>query len=214
MQVVITGGAGFLGQRLARKLLQQGMLVGPHGTAETIEAHGENEALHRCEDARGLSQGTACVTAGSQVRAIRRYKDGALHGTARVWYASGAIQAEATYMRGVVRRFRTWHERGPQAEDWRYSGAEAAEVSKWDGQGNLVDQLQYRRGEVDGLWTKYWPDGTTRRRATWRAGRLEGEFIEWYEDGTPRARGEYASNVKVGVWRFWDRAGIMSVREY
>ena len=37
MNVVITGGAGFLGQRLARKLLQRGTLSGPTGTQERID---------------------------------------------------------------------------------------------------------------------------------------------------------------------------------
>lgn len=37
MNVVITGGAGFLGQRLARKLLQRGTLCGPTGAEERID---------------------------------------------------------------------------------------------------------------------------------------------------------------------------------
>jgi nucleoside-diphosphate-sugar epimerase len=37
MNVVITGGAGFLGQRLARKLLQRGTLCGPGGEQQRIE---------------------------------------------------------------------------------------------------------------------------------------------------------------------------------
>ena len=37
MNVVITGGAGFLGQRLARRLLQRGMLAGADGSQQRIE---------------------------------------------------------------------------------------------------------------------------------------------------------------------------------
>lgn len=37
VKVVITGGAGFLGQRLARALLQRGTLSGPTGTQQRIE---------------------------------------------------------------------------------------------------------------------------------------------------------------------------------
>jgi nucleoside-diphosphate-sugar epimerase len=37
LNVVITGGAGFLGQRLARKLLQRGTLCGPTGAQECID---------------------------------------------------------------------------------------------------------------------------------------------------------------------------------
>src|SRR5437870_581175 len=37
MQIVITGGAGFLGRRLVRTLLQRGTLIGPSGAEEPID---------------------------------------------------------------------------------------------------------------------------------------------------------------------------------
>ena len=37
MKIVITGGAGFLGRRLAQKLLERGRLQGPDGRDETLD---------------------------------------------------------------------------------------------------------------------------------------------------------------------------------
>ena len=36
MRVVITGGAGFLGSRLARKILERGTLAGHNGTQRAV----------------------------------------------------------------------------------------------------------------------------------------------------------------------------------
>ena len=45
MKVVITGGCGFIGQRLTSRLLALGELTGPSGEAEPIEEIRDRRAL-------------------------------------------------------------------------------------------------------------------------------------------------------------------------
>jgi antitoxin component YwqK of YwqJK toxin-antitoxin module len=186
----------------------------PAGTTERIETREPNLEDHRCEDAQGLAQGVAWTSDGVHVRSLGNYRNGELHGTTRIWSEHGSLWAEIAYREGVTTRLRSWHDSGHLAEEWRYKDAENADIWKWDEEGKLTDELYQRNGDIEGWWTKYWPDGTVKRRAEWHAGKLDGGFSEWYESGSPRAQGRYAKDRKVGSWRFWDEAGAVTVRVY
>jgi antitoxin component YwqK of YwqJK toxin-antitoxin module len=186
----------------------------PSGTTEVAEHREPDLKDYRCEDARGLAQGLGWTTEDSEVVGLVEYFDGEPHGTANAWGDGGQLLGKIEYQRGDVVHSRFWHENGQLQEEWRYEDSQTAEVWRWNEDGSLTDRLSWRNGDIEGLWTKYWPDGSLKRRAEWRAGKLHGDFTEWYESGHLRSQGRYADDRKVGEWRFWDDAGIVSVRVY
>jgi len=62
MKVVITGGLGFLGRRLADALLARGSLIGPSGQAEPVDAVVLFDAVAPAERPAGLDDRIAIVT--------------------------------------------------------------------------------------------------------------------------------------------------------
>lgn len=77
MKVMITGGAGFLGQRLARKLLERGMLQGPGGRDQAQEQLLLNDYSRRgFVDGRVLRLPTVSVRPGRPNKAASSFASG------------------------------------------------------------------------------------------------------------------------------------------
>lgn len=68
-------------------------------------------------------------------------------------------------------------------------------------------QGQVVRGERDGQWTAYFPSGIIRSRADYRAGKRNGPVEVFHDNGMPYYTGQYADEVKVGTWLFFDPQG-------
>src|SRR5574340_1354300 len=77
MKVMITGGAGSLGQRLARKLLERGMLQGPGGRDQAQEQLLLNDYSRRgFVDGRVLRLPTVSVRPGKPNKAASSFASG------------------------------------------------------------------------------------------------------------------------------------------
>lgn len=63
------------------------------------------------------------------------------------------------------------------------------------------------RGERDGQWTSYFPNGIIRSRSDYRAGKRDGPVEVFHNNGMPYYTGQYREEVKVGTWLFFDPQG-------
>ncbi|MBI1776163.1 MAG: SDR family oxidoreductase [Proteobacteria bacterium] len=92
MKVVITGGGGFLGRKLARRLLAKGTLLGPSGKEETIDRLVLFDVVEAPPLAEGDNRVEAVAGDVSDRATMRRVIDG---DTAAVFHFAGVVSAGA-----------------------------------------------------------------------------------------------------------------------
>ncbi len=63
------------------------------------------------------------------------------------------------------------------------------------------------KGEIDGLYVSWWPNGQKQSEVTETGGLYEGKFSEWYENGAPKTLSNYRNNKPDGVTYTYDESG-------
>lgn len=108
---------------------------------------------------------------------------------------------------------------------------EQGEWRWWHPNGELEAVGEYRRGQKDGRWERFFDDGRPMMKGEWRAdvkhgewqgyyrsgnlrfsggyrdGKEHGEWTTFHENGRPHAKGEYAAGEKTGPWVWTDATG-------
>lgn len=64
-----------------------------------------------------------------------------------------------------------------------------------------------QKGEKNGLWKGYSPDGRIQSEIFYLNGMKNGHGVVFFPNGKPRYIGEYKNDKKVGKWRFYDEKG-------
>ena len=186
---------------MARLLLFAAALAGVLGAADAADVE---LACPKGSVLREVDRDAACETPGGVAEGPfwSRRPDGTL----RVWgnahggqtegrwlgfHPSGAKSIEATYRAGqLVGPFRMWSQDGHLV----YAGTHDAQ------------------GEMDGTWTRWWPNGKERLRFAMRHGRAHGAVTAWWERGGKRFEGERRDGLREGEWIWWDESGAEVAR--
>jgi antitoxin component YwqK of YwqJK toxin-antitoxin module len=69
------------------------------------------------------------------------------------------------------------------------------------------------KGEKNGLWKSYYPNGNVWSEGEFKDGLDHGIRKAYYENGQKRFEGKYENGRKRGMWIFWDENGRESSRE-
>ncbi len=73
--------------------------------------------------------------------------------------------------------------------------------------GGVAEEKHWKGGKPDGVWKLFFPDGKLKLQTYYVAGELEGSMISYFPEEKLRARGKYRSNLREGVWEFYNIAG-------
>ena len=123
------------------------------------------------------------------------------YGTYREWHPNGTLKLETTVIGGIA-------DLNTAAENsWLFDGCSYA----WDENCNLIAEIYYEKGELEGLSIYYHPDGAVWKTVPFHKGELEGTFTIYRADGQPLQTTEYLNGQKHGyAYRYWDPNHISS----
>lgn len=130
-----------------------------------------------------------------QVKQYLESVGGRAYGNYYEWFANGGLKVHAVVIGGVA-------DLNSAAEDsWLFDGVSKA----WDEEGRNLAQIQYSKGELEGISYYFHPNGTLWKQLPYSKNKLEGVVSLYLEDGTIFQTIEYHEGLKEGgSSRYWD----------
>jgi antitoxin component YwqK of YwqJK toxin-antitoxin module len=127
------------------------------------------------------------------------------HGAYREWYSNGQQKLEATVIGGTADLSAS------SQQDWIFDG----ESQVWDEYGNLIAQISYDKGVLEGVSTYFFPSGQIEKVLSFTKGTLEGEILLYSKEGFLKEKTNYKKGRKEGIsLGFFDEDKIAFEEEY
>jgi antitoxin component YwqK of YwqJK toxin-antitoxin module len=127
------------------------------------------------------------------------------HGAYREWFPNGQLKIEAHVIGGTADVAV-----GTQ-QDWLFEGVNHV----WDDQGNLLAQISYEKGVLEGRSVYYFPNGEIERDLSFVKNDLEGEALEFAADGRLKTKIHYKKGLRDGsCLSFFDNSRLALEEDY
>lgn len=126
-------------------------------------------------------------------------------GAYREWFDNGVLKLDVNIIGGVA-------DIDTSAEkSWIFDGCS----NVWNEQGNLIAQIPYTNGKLEGVSLYYHPNGAIWKKSPFHQNLAEGVFEVYLENGFLLQTTEYANGEKNGIAkRFWEGCRIASEERY
>lgn len=126
-------------------------------------------------------------------------------GAYREWHANGVLKVETTIIEGSADLSIA------SEKSWIFDGC----CHAWNESGNLLADIPYMRGSLEGIARYYHPNGTLWKEVPYVKNQISGELRVYLESGELLQSTEYVKDIKEGKsLRYWSGTQIAAEEYY
>ena len=141
----------------------------------------------------GNIDGEFTVYYADESKHVLNYKNGKIDGQCIRYYCIDEIMEITTYKDGIL-----------HGDYKAYSGDEYSDEDPYVG---LILEYKYKNGEIDGVYKKWYENGSKKEFAIYDNGEFNGLRMRWYENGQLKYSGFYEHGKKIGLHKTWYENG-------
>lgn len=141
----------------------------PYEEVVTKDDDGNPISSYTVRKEDGVKEGAYKLFISGKISEEGEYKDGKQEGIRTLFYESGKVQVEETYVNGQLTTKKTYFEDGTLQSEGQYDEAET----------------------MNGQWKYYYQNGKLKETVHFKNSVEDGAFEEFYENGNKKAEGTY-----------------------
>jgi antitoxin component YwqK of YwqJK toxin-antitoxin module len=81
-------------------------------------------------------------------------------------------------------------------------------VKQSDSKDSITSLGYLKKGQKEGIWLEWYPNGSIRAKTGWHQDRYEGEFKGWYPNGRIKVIGQTSDGEVDGQWKSFYTSGL------
>jgi len=130
-----------------------------------------------------------------QVKQYLEVMNGRASGAYREWYENGQLKVETAIVGGEA------DITIPAEKTWLFNGCNRA----WDDEGRLVAEVQYSKGDLEGISTYFHNNGNVWKKVPFHKNEIHGVSEIYLQDGTLLQATQYCNGKRHGqAYRYWN----------